>query len=113
MLGIRSNVRAREITSVDTGAYYYGSYGYGRYGVGYVQGMRNDMLLVEQQRGIVRAQEKGSAATSIQEIKANLVSATADIRRKMTEKYKAQIQQSAPQTPDSATHECCDQESPQ
>jgi len=100
-MGIRTGVRTREITSADLPpdyAYAYGGYGYGRYGYGYGYGYSsstaaqvNDIKQVEQQRGIVRAQERGDAAASVQEIKAGLIQATADVRRKMTEKYQIQF----------------------
>jgi hypothetical protein len=82
-MGIRMGVRSSEINSGNIDSdYFYGGYGYGRYG---------GVKAVEQQRGVVRAQEKGTAAMSIQEIKAGVIAATADIRRKMTEKYRMQF----------------------
>ncbi len=94
MMGIRTGVRTAEINSSNTGAgsdYYYGGYGYGRYGNGGITGMKGDLQAVEQQRGVVRAQERGSTAASVQEIKAGVIAATSDVRRKMTEKYKVQF----------------------
>jgi hypothetical protein len=92
-MGIRSGVRTREITSADTSSdYYYGGYGYGRYGYyGGAAGMQNEMKAVEQQRGIVRAQERGTMAVSVHQIRAEVIAATSDIRRKMTEKYRVEF----------------------
>ena len=93
MMGIRTGVRTREITSADTTSdYYYGGYGSGRYGYyGGTSAMKADLQAVEQQRGVVRAQEKGTAAVSVHQIRADVIAATADIRRKMTEKYRVQF----------------------
>lgn len=91
-MGIRTGVRSSEINSSNTGSdYYYGGYGYGRYGNGGVAGMKNDIKAVEQQRGVVRAQEKGSMAASVHQIRADVIAATADMRRKMSEKYRIQF----------------------
>jgi hypothetical protein len=91
-MGIRKGARTREITSGggDEDYYYYGGYGYGRYNSG-VTGMVNDLKDVEQQRGIVRAQEKANMATSVHQIRADVIAATSDIRRQMTEKYRVQF----------------------
>ncbi len=90
-MGIRTGVRSSEINSSNTGNdYYYGGYGYGRYGGGVAAGV-NDIKAVEQQRGVVRAQEKGSMASSVHEIRANVIATTTDLRRKMTEKYRIQF----------------------
>lgn len=90
MMGIRTGVRTRDINSSNTGVaadeYYYGGYGYGRYGNGV-----DTVKAVEQQRGAVRAQERGNTAANVHEIRAQVIAATSDIRRKMTEKYKVQF----------------------
>lgn len=91
-MGIRTGVRTNEINSSNTGSgsdYYYGGYGYGRYGG--TAGIMNDLKAVELQQGVVRAQEKGNMATSVHEIRANVIAATSDVRRKMTEKYRVQF----------------------
>ena len=43
------------------------------------------------ERRVVRAEEKGSMAMSVQEIGAALTAATAEIRRKMTQKYQVEF----------------------
>jgi hypothetical protein len=90
-MGIRTGVRSAGINSSNTGgdSYYYGNYGYGRYGG--VQGAVNDIKAVEQQRGVVRAEEKGAMAGNVHQIRADVIAATNDIRRKMTEKYRVQF----------------------
>jgi hypothetical protein len=39
----------------------------------------------------VRAQEKATAATDIQQVRQGIIAATADIRRKMTQKYQIEF----------------------
>ena len=45
----------------------------------------------ESERRVVRAEEKGIAATDVQQIRQAIIAATADIRQKMTEKYEMQF----------------------
>jgi len=42
----------------------------------------------ESERRVVRAEEKGIAASDIQQIRQAIIAATADIRQKMTEKFR-------------------------
>jgi hypothetical protein len=46
---------------------------------------------VEAERRKVRAEEKGIAATDIHKIRADVIDATAKIRRAMTEKYRVEF----------------------
>ncbi len=89
-MGIQSGVRQAEINS--SGASY-GRYGmYGGYGAGINSYDRTaDARATDADRRVVRAEEKADAATNIQQIRANVVSATADIRRKMTQKYQVEF----------------------
>jgi hypothetical protein len=92
-MGIRTGARTKGITSAGTNSdYYYGGYGNGRYGYyGGAAAMQNEVKAIEQQRGIVRAEERATTAASTQEIRAAMIAATSDIRRKMTEKYSQQF----------------------
>ncbi len=89
-MGIQSGVRQAEINS--SGASY-GRYGmYGGYGAGINSYDRTaDARATDADRRVVRAEEKADAATNVQQIRANVVSATADIRRKMTQKYQVEF----------------------
>lgn len=105
-MGIKSGARTAQITSSNAAPYAvgttrwgrygrYGGYGgassYGVYGGGGVYGQRAEMKNVEAQRRAIRAQEKGVAATDVGQIRQGVIAATADIRRKMTQKYQLQF----------------------
>ncbi len=98
-MGIQSNVRESQIISSSAG-YGYAGYRYGRYGTygGYGGGAvvpvydpRAEARGIQAERRVVRAEEKGEAATDIQALRAQIVAATADIRRKMTQKYQVEF----------------------
>jgi formate dehydrogenase maturation protein FdhE len=91
-MGIQSGVRQAQINSSNTGAAY-ADYSSGRYGVygGYGTDRTAQAKGIETERRVVRAEEKGNAATNIQQIRAEVVAATADVRRKMTQKYKVEF----------------------
>ncbi len=96
-MGIQSGVRQAEITSGSVGGdgdYGYGGYRYGAYGAynggADIYGMGN-VKAVGEQRRVVRAQEKATAATDIQQVRRDLISATAEMRRKMTQKYQIEF----------------------
>ena len=96
-MGIQSGVRQAEVTSgsVDGGDYGYGGgYRYGAYGAynggADIYGM-GTVKAVGEQRRVIRAEEKATAATDIQQVRQNIIAATADIRRKMTQKYQMEF----------------------
>jgi hypothetical protein len=97
-MGIQSGVRSAQITSGSVGGsdgyYGYGGYRYGAYGVynggADIYGMGN-VKAVGEQRRVVRAEEKSIAATDVQQIRQNIGAASADIRRKMSQKYQIEF----------------------
>jgi hypothetical protein len=97
-MGIQSGVRQAQITgsSVGGGSDYVDSYGYryGAYGVynggADVYGM-GTVKEVGAQRRVVRAEEKAGMATDVQKIRQDIIAATTDIRRKMTQKYQMEF----------------------
>jgi hypothetical protein len=91
-MGIQSGVRQAEIVSSGAGGASYGRYGmYGGYAAVTSYDRTSDARAAESQRRVVRAEEKADASTNIQQIRAGVVSATADIRRKMTQKYQVEF----------------------
>ena len=97
-MGIQSGVRQAQVTSGsaggDAGGYGYGGYRYGAYG-GYnggpdIYGM-GSLKATGEQRRVIRAEEKADAATDIQQIRQQIIAATADVRRKMTQKYQIEF----------------------
>jgi hypothetical protein len=100
-MGIETGVRQSQIIGADVAPYAYGGYGYGRYGgygggsYGYgtyaVYDPRAEAKAVYAQRRVVKAEEKGQMATSIQSIKGEVIEATNQVRRSMTEKYQIQF----------------------
>ena len=101
-MGIETGVRQSQIIGADVAPYAYGSYGYGRYGgygyggYGYggtyaVYNPRAEAKAVYAERRVVKAEEKGQMATSVQSIKGEVIEATAQVRRKMTEKYQIEF----------------------
>ncbi len=92
-MGIQSGVRQAQITSSDVGNAGSGRYGmYGGYGAAINSYDRTaDARATEADRRVVRAEEKADMATNVQQLRAGIVSATADIRRKMTQKYQVEF----------------------
>ena len=98
-MGIQSNVRQSQIISSSAGygntPYRYGRYGsYGGYGAAGVATSYNPVAEakgVYAERRVVRAEEKGAAATDVQELRQQVIAATTDIRRKMTQKYQIEF----------------------
>ena len=96
-MGIRSNVRESQTTSsapayYDENGYRYG-YGYG-YGYGYANphtAARAELRAVGSERRQIRSQERGMMATDVQTMRADIIQKTAEIRRKMTERYKLEF----------------------
>jgi hypothetical protein len=95
-MGIRSGVRQHQITSAPGAGYtYYGSYRYGRYG-GYGGGVAvynpyNEARAVGQERRKVRYQERGAMAMDVHVIRDEVIQATNDIRREMTQRYQIEF----------------------
>jgi hypothetical protein len=95
-MGIQSGVRQAQVTSgsVGGGDGGYGGYRYGAYGAynggADIYGMDN-VKAVGEQRRVVRAEEKSVMATDVQTIRQNIIAATADIRRKMSQKYQMEF----------------------
>lgn len=94
-MGIQSGVRQAQIIS-SGGDGYNADYGYryGAYGAynggGDVYGM-GEVKAVGAERRVVRAEEKSIAATDVQQIRQQIIAATADIRRKMSQKYQMEF----------------------
>ncbi len=95
-MGIRGGVRQSEIISSGAG---YGVAGYGyranwwgeaAYAVPYYN-PRAEFRGVMAERRVVRAEERGAAAGDVQAIRSQIIAATSDIRRKMTQKYKVEF----------------------
>jgi hypothetical protein len=91
-MGIQSGVRQAQTTGGGYGGDYgYGGYRYGAYGqYGRGAGMA-EIKAVGAERRVVRAEEKAVMATDIQKLRQELIAATTDIRRKMTEKYQVEF----------------------
>ncbi len=95
-MGIRSGVRQQQITSVPGAGYtYYGGYRYGRYG-GYGAGVAvynpyNEARAVDQERRKVRYEERGAMAMNVHTIRDEVIQATNDIRREMTQRYQIEF----------------------
>jgi hypothetical protein len=91
-MGIQSGVRQAEIVSSGAGGASYGRYGmYGGYAAVNSYDRTSDARAAESQRRVVRAEEKADMATNVQQLRAGVVSATTDIRRKMTQKYQVEF----------------------
>jgi hypothetical protein len=103
-MGIRSGARGSQITSVGAdayavqGGYRYG--GYGRYGWGggwggggftAVYDPKAELRSWDAQLRAIRGQERGKMAMDVNGIRDQVVQATSDIRRKMTEKYQVEF----------------------
>jgi hypothetical protein len=94
-MGIRSGVREQQITSSGTGYGYVGGYRYGAYGgYGYgrtVYSPRAEARGVSQERRVARSEETGNMAMNVHQIRDGIIAATAEIRRKMTQKYQVEF----------------------
>lgn len=94
-MGIRSNARESQASSAvgnDTGndGYGYGyGYGYGRYNPR--DAARAEFKAVGTVKRQIRSQERGVMATDVHAIRADLIQKTADMRRKMTERYQIEF----------------------
>ena len=50
-----------------------------------------DLKAVGAERRVVRAEEKAIMATDVQQLRQDIIAATTDIRRKMTQKYQIEF----------------------
>jgi hypothetical protein len=87
-MGIQTNARSAQVTSTYGG--YGNDYGY-RYGAYGRYGAASEMRAVGTERRAIGAQEKAVAATDVQGIRQSIIEATADMRRKMTQKYQVEF----------------------
>lgn len=96
-VGMRSGYRTTQEANAEPNAYFTvdsGYYGYGGYRAGYVGSYTDPYYAgrVEERNKInIRRQERITGAASVQEMWQGVEMATADIRRSMTEKYKAEF----------------------
>jgi hypothetical protein len=98
-MGIQSNVRESQIISSSAGTGYapysvgrYGAYGgYGASGVATYYNPVAEAKGVFAERRVVRAEEKSIAATDVHKLREQVIAATTDIRRKMTQKYQIEF----------------------
>jgi hypothetical protein len=88
--GIRSGVGQAQITTASGGSYDSGGYRYGAYGMYAVDPMAESRDISAQRR-VVRAEEQGEMAMNVYEIRDAIITATAEIRRSMTQKYKVEF----------------------
>ncbi len=96
-MGVQSNVRQAQIISTDVVPYAYstsrwGRYGYyGGYGGGGAYAATAEMKAIGSERRVVRAEEKAVAATDVQQLRQDVIAATTDVRRKMTQIYQVEF----------------------
>ena len=92
MSGIQAGVRKSYVQTGTPDVYtygyaggWYGGYGYARYAP------YADLRYEGAQRRIIRKEEYGAARATEQEIKGDIIAATSEIRRRMTEKYQVEF----------------------
>jgi hypothetical protein len=96
-MGIRGEVRESQVTAPEAGVYSDGyGYGYGyRYGAygayGGYYSPREQARDIGAQRRQIQAQEKGVMAGNVSNVRDEVITATNDIRRKMTQKYRIEF----------------------
>jgi hypothetical protein len=87
-MGIQSGARQAQITGG-------GDYGYGggyRYGAfGAYAGQQEEIKEVGTERRAARAEETAIMATDVQKLRQDIIAATTDMRRKMTQKYQIEF----------------------
>lgn len=89
-MGIQTGVRSAQVTA--SGGGWYGDNGYGyRYGAYGRYAEAAEVRAVGTERRAISAEEKAVAATDTQQIRQAIIEATADIRRKMTQKYQVEF----------------------
>ncbi|MFH1266377.1 MAG: hypothetical protein ABIK89_11680, partial [Planctomycetota bacterium] len=70
----------------------YGRYGgYGGYGGYAAYGPRMEARSIDSERRVVRSQERGKMATDVHAIRDQVIAATTEMRRKMTQKYQIEF----------------------
>jgi hypothetical protein len=97
--GIGAKTRVREVnqpTQYNTAYRYGGTGGYGRYGGyggygGYAWASWEDTKAEQRERTRIRTEERIAGTASAQEIMGEVAKATAEVRRKMTEKYQVEF----------------------
>ena len=99
--GINTGVQTSQAVNDRSSAY--GGYGYGGYGYGYGYGyggygaptarnvIRSDLKYESSQRRVIRKTEQGAARMSIEGLRDELIAATNETRRRMTDKYQIQF----------------------
>lgn len=92
MSGIQAGVRKSYVQSESPDVYTYGYRGGWYGGYGYARpAPYADLRYEGAQRRIIRKEEYGAARATEQEIKGDIIAATSEIRRKMTEKYQVEF----------------------
>ncbi len=96
-MGIQTGARSAQVTSGDVSSSYgypttrWGSSGYYGGSGGYYQDQTAGLKAAGEERRAIKAEERGIAATDVQTIRQAIISATAKIRREMTDKYQTQF----------------------
>ncbi len=95
-MGVRGGVRESQVTAPDAGVYSsgygYGGYRYGAYGsYGGYYSPREQARDIGAERRRIQAQEKGVMAGNVSNVRDEVIAATNDIRRKMTQKYQMEF----------------------
>jgi hypothetical protein len=88
-MGIQTGVRSAQVTASGGISSGY-DYGY-RYGANGRYAERAEMKAVTNERRAIGAEEKATAATDVQQLRQSIIEATADMRRKMTQKYRIEF----------------------
>jgi hypothetical protein len=97
-MGIETGVRETQATGGGVysaggayGYYGYGGYRYGAYGPYGTSAQMADIKAAGAEKRVVRAEETAIMATDVEKLRQELIAATTDIRRKMTQKYQVEF----------------------